>query len=97
MKDPHDVIIKPLLSEKAFDYIPDKKYTFIVDVDSNKQEIKDAVEEIFNVKVAKVNTANRQGKLKRQGYTSGRRASTKKAVVQLTEDSKAIEFFENMQ
>ena len=54
MKDMHDVIIKPLLSEKAYDYIPEKKYTFLVDVDSNKQEIKQAVEEIFGVKVEKV-------------------------------------------
>ncbi len=97
MKDMHDVIIKPLLSEKAYDYIPEKKYTFLVDVDSNKQEIKQAVEEIFGVKVEKVNVSNREGKLKRQGYTKGRRASTKKAIVKLTEDSKGIEFFESMQ
>ena len=97
MKDLHDVIIKPVLSEKSYDLIPHKRYTFLVDVNSNKEEIKQAVEEVFGVKVAKVNVCNRDGKLKRQGYTQGRRAAIKKAIVTLKEDSKRIEFFESMQ
>ena len=97
MKDLHDVIIKPVLSEKSYDLIPNKRYTFIVNVDSNKEEIKQAVEEVFDVKVAKVNVLNREGKMKRQGYTQGRRAATKRALVTLTEDSKGIAFFESMQ
>jgi large subunit ribosomal protein L23 len=75
----------------------DKKYTFEVAKDSNKIEIAKAVEEIFGVKVAKVNTLNMKGKEKRMGrYPAGRRASWKKAMVTLTDDSKSIEFFEGM-
>ena len=74
----------------------DKKYTFKVATDANKIEIKKAVEEIFDVKVAKVTTINMDGKLKRMGRYEGRRASYKKAVVKLTEDSKTIEFFNDM-
>lgn len=96
MKFAHDVIIKPLISEKTMDGIADKKYTFQVAKDSNKVEIKKAVEEIFDVKVEKVTTMNYLGKMKRQGRTEGRRASFKKAVVKLTPDSKTIEFFEGM-
>lgn len=92
----YDVIIKPILSEKSYDGIAGKRYTFEVAKDANKTQIKQAVEEIFKVKVAKVNTSNYDGKMKRMGRTQGRTASYKKAIVQLTEDSKAIEFFESL-
>lgn len=97
MKDLHDVIIKPVLSEKSYDLIADKKYTFLVDVKSNKTEIKQAVEQVFGVKVDSVTTSRRQGKIKRQGRTQGRRPETKRAFVTLKKDSKGIEFFESMQ
>jgi large subunit ribosomal protein L23 len=96
MKIAHDIIIRPVLSENSYDMMAGKRYVFIVDKNANKIEIKKAVEEIFGVKVEKVNTANYEGKIKRQGAHMGRRASFKKATVQLTEDSKAIEFFEGM-
>lgn len=92
----HDIIIKPVLSEKSFSGIGDKKYTFIVHKDANKIEIKKAVEEVFGVTVAKVNTVNVMGKLKRRGRTEGRRAGYKKAIVQLTYDSKSIEYFDSL-
>ncbi len=92
----YDIIIKPILSEKSYDGIANKRYTFIVRSDATKTQIKDAVEEIFEVKVAKVNTINVTGKMKRMGRTEGRRASYKKAYVQLTEESKSIEFFESL-
>ncbi len=91
-----DVIIKPLLSEKSYADIANKKYTFIVRPDANKTEIKKAVEKVFGVKVEKVNTANVNGKLKRQGKTQGYTSDYKKAFVTLTKDSKAIEFFESL-
>jgi large subunit ribosomal protein L23 len=96
MKSPHDIIIKPVLSEKSYDSIPDKKYTFLVDIKANKTEIKQAVESIFGVKVESVNTLRQEGKLKRTGVHTGRRPSFKKAFVKLTEESKEIEFFEGM-
>ncbi|MDY5263742.1 MAG: 50S ribosomal protein L23 [Eubacteriales bacterium] len=96
MMTAYDVIIRPILSEKSYDGIQDKVYTFEVRKDANKTQIKMAVEEIFKVKVQKVNTANVQGKLKRMGRSEGRRPSYKKAIVQLTADSKAIEFFESL-
>lgn len=96
MKFAHDVIIKPVISEKSMDGLAEKKYTFKVHPDANKVEIKQAVEEIFDVKVEKVTTLNMLGKMKRQGRTQGRRASYKKAIVKLTADSKTIEFFEGM-
>ena len=91
-----DIIKKPLLSEKSYDGIATKKYTFEVAKDATKTQIKAAVEEIFGVKVKKVNTVNYEGKLKRMGRTEGRRPSFKKAIVQLTSDSKTIEFFDSM-
>ena len=91
-----DIIIKPLLSEKSYADIANKKYTFVVDKKANKIEIKQAVENIFGVKVDKVNTANYDGKLKRQGKTQGYTSDYKKAYVQLKKDSKAIEFFESL-
>lgn len=92
----YDVIIRPILSEKSYDGIQRKVYTFEVARGANKTQIKMAVEEIFKVKVQKVNTMNIEGKLKRMGRTEGRRPSYKKAIVQLTADSKAIEFFESL-
>lgn len=92
----YDIIIKPILSEKSYDGIQAKKYTFKVLPSATKTQVKMAVEEIFKVKVAKVNTVNVTGKIKRMGRTQGRTASYKKAIVQLTADSKAIEFFESL-
>ena len=92
----YDIIIAPVLSEKSYDGIPEKRYTFKVAKTANKTQIKSAVEEIFGVKVAKVNTGNYDGKAKRMGRHEGRTSSFKKAVVILTADSKAIEFFESM-
>ena len=93
----YDSIRKPIITEQSMENVADKKYVFMVDVNSNKTEIKAAVEEIFGVKVAKVNTIRMQGKVKRTGaYPAGRRAEYKKAVVTLTADSKTIEFFEGM-
>lgn len=91
-----DIIIRPLLSEKSYADIPNKRYTFVVAKSANKTEIKDAIEKLFGVKVSSVNTANYDGKLKRQGKTQGYTASYKKAYVQLTKDSKPIEFFESL-
>ncbi len=92
----YDIIIEPILSEKSYDGIPNKKYTFKVVKSATKSQIKVAVEQIFGVKVEKVNTVNYEGKLKRMGRNEGRRSSFKKAIVQLTADSKSIEFFESM-
>ncbi len=93
----YDIIKRPIISEQSMSEIDSKKYVFEVAKDANKIEIAKAVEEIFGVKVAKVNTLNVQGKLKRQGrFPEGRRASWKKAMVTLTPDSKSIELFENM-
>ena len=97
MKTAYDIIIKPVITEQSMEATEDKKYVFQVAIDANKVEIKKAVEEIFGVKVAKVNTLNMQGKLKRMGARpAGRRPSWKKAMVKLTADSKTIEFFEGM-
>lgn len=96
MKNPHDILIKPVLTEKSYDYLPSKVYTFIVDKRANKTEIRQAVEAVFGVKVDSVHTVNKLGKIKRQGATQGRRASTKKAYVKLKKDSKGIEFFDSM-
>ncbi|MEG1752428.1 MAG: 50S ribosomal protein L23 [Christensenella sp.] len=96
MKDIHDIILKPILSEKSYDLIPKKTYTFLVNTKANKTQIKSAVEEIFEVKVKAVTTSRKAGKMKRQGKTEGRRPETKKAYVTLTKESKAIEFFDSM-
>lgn len=93
----YDIILKPVLSEKSYDGIADKRYTFKVLPTANKTQIKEAVEEIFKVKVKKVNTVNYSGKVKRVGRHEGRTASFKKAIITLTADSKAIEFFESLQ
>ena len=96
MKSPYDIIRKPVISEKSMAGTSDKVYTFEVAVDANKTEIKKAIEEIFKVKVAEVNTINVVGKEKRMGVHSGLRSARKKAIVKLTENSKPIEFFEGM-
>lgn len=97
MKSPYDIIISPIISERSMDLMEDNKYVFKVDKRSNKSEIKAAIEQIFEgVKVAKVNTINMIGKTTRIGRTEGKRSDWKKAIVTLKEDSKAIEFFENM-
>ena len=96
MKSPYDIIIRPVLSEKSYDGMADKKYAFEVAIGDNKTEIKKAVETIFGVKVETVNTLRTEGKMKRQGRTQGRRPERKKAYVKLTEGSKTIEFFEGM-
>jgi large subunit ribosomal protein L23 len=85
MKDPRDVIIKPVVSEKSYGLLDEGVYVFIVNPDSNKTEIRQAVESIFNVRVAKVNTLNRKGKRKRnrRTFTFGQRADLKRAIVTL--------------
>ena len=97
MKSVYDIILKPVITEQSMEAVEDKKYVFYVLSTATKTEIKAAIEEIFGVKVAKVNTLRMDGKEKRQGaYPAGRTASYKKAMVKLTEDSKTIEFFEGM-
>ena len=94
MKSPYDIIIRPVLTEKSYDGMADKKYTFLVNPEANKSQIKEAVEKMFEgAKVKKVNTMNIQGKNKRRGMIVGKTAKQKKAIVTLTEDSKEIEFF----
>ena len=90
-KDPRDVIIAPVVSEKSYGLIDEGKYTFIVDTRANKTEIKLAIEKIFGVTVASVNTLNRQGKTRRTRFGTGKRKDTKRAVVTLTDG--AIDIF----
>jgi len=93
----YDIILRPVITEQSMADVADKKYVFQVAINANKTEIKAAVEEIFGVKVEKVNTIRMQGKVKRTGaYPAGRRAAYKKAIVTLAADSKTIEFFEGM-
>lgn len=92
----YDIIRRPVITEKSMNEMSDKKYTFIVDINANKTEVKSAVEEIFKVKVEKVNTIRMMGKMKKMGRYEGRRPSYKKAIVKLTADSKGIEFFEGL-
>ena len=92
----HDIIIRPILSEKSYADIANKKYTFEVAKEANKTNVKKAVEEIFKVKVESVNTLNVYGKIKRQGRNEGLTGNYKKAVVQLAADSKSIEFFDSL-
>ena len=86
-KDPRDIILSPVVSEKSYGLIDDGKYTFIVDPRSNKTEIKLAIEKIFDVKVASVNTLNRTGKLRRTRFGVGKRKDTKRAIVTLKSGS----------
>jgi large subunit ribosomal protein L23 len=93
MKDPRDIIIEPVISEKSYDLIEyNNTYTFVVDPRSNKTEIKEAIQEIFDVKVTSVNTQNRQGKVKRTGWVTGKRKNIKRALVTLAE-GESIELF----
>ena len=90
----YDVILKPVITEKSMNIMADKKYTFLVHPEANKTMIKEAVEKMFEgTKVKKVNTLNIGGKKKRRGMTVGRTAKRKKAIVQLTAESKEIEIF----
>ena len=93
----YDVILKPVITEKSMDLMADKKYTFLVHTEATKAQIKEAVEKMFEgTEVKTVNTMNLDGKKKRRGYTVGRTAKTKKAIVTLTENSKDIEIFEGL-
>jgi len=84
-KDPRDVILAPVVSEKSYGLLDEGKYTFVVDPQANKTEIKIAVEQIFSVKVASVNTINRKGKTRRTRFGLGKRKDTKRAIVTLRE------------
>ncbi|WP_100405996.1 50S ribosomal protein L23 [Bacillus solitudinis] len=96
MSNARDIIKRPVITERSTDLMGEKKYTFDVDVRANKTQIKDAVEEIFEVKVEKVNTMNYKGKSKRFGRYTGFTARRKKAIVTLTAESKELEFFEGV-
>ena len=97
MKNVYDIIRRPVITEQSMAGVADNKYVFIVDINANNTEIKEAVEAVFGVKVAKVNTVRMQGKVKRVGANpAGKRADYKKAIVTLTADSKTIELFEGM-
>ena len=96
MKAPQDIIIKPIITERSMDGLQAGKYTFKVAKDSNKVEIAKAVEKLFDVEVAKVNTINCNGRTKRVGRYVGKTPNWKKAIVTLAEDSKTIEFFDGM-
>ena len=94
MKNPRDIIIEPVVSEKSYDLVAQNNtYSFIVDPRSNKTEIRQAIESIFEVRVVGVSTMNRQGKRKRTGATIGKRKNTKRAFITLA-DGDSIEFFE---
>lgn len=93
IKDPRDIIIKPVISEKSYGLIDQGKYTFVVDPRSNKTEIKQAIENIFGVEVATINTLNRQGKTRRTRFGTGKRKDTKRAIVTLK--SGTIDIFSN--
>jgi large subunit ribosomal protein L23 len=93
MKTPRDVIIRPVVSEKSYGGLESNVYTFLVDTRANKTEIKQAIQQIWNVRVVSVNTLNRQGKVKRRRFTQGKRADQKRAIVKLAEGD-AIEIFE---
>ena len=96
MKAPQDIIIKPIITERSMDALQTGKYTFKVDRNANKIEIAEAIEKLFDVKVAKVNTMNCNGRTKRVGRYVGKTSDWKKAIVTLKEDSKTIEFFDGM-
>lgn len=93
----YDVLLKPVITEKSMNSMSEKKYTFLVHTEATKVQIRQAVEKMFEgTKVARVNTMNKHGKLKRRGRTFGKTAKTKKAIVTLTEDSKDIDFFDGL-
>ncbi len=93
ISDPRDIILAPVVSEKSYGLLETGRYTFLVHPDANKTQVKIAVEKIFDVKVTSVNTMNRQGKRKRTRAGFGQRKATKRAIVTLSADSKAIEIF----
>ena len=93
MKDPRDVILAPVVSEKSYAGLEGNVYTFLVDPRANKTEIKEAIQQIWNVRVVSVNTLNRKGKVKRRRWTQGKRPDQKRAIVTLAEGD-AIEIFE---
>lgn len=95
MKDPRDIIRRPIITEATTDMMENRKYVFEVALGANKVEIKNAIEKIFDVKVEKVNTSRLIGKIKRHGKYSGRRPERKRAIVKLTQESKLIEVFES--
>lgn len=95
MRDPHQVLMKPMVSEKAFLLMEENKYCFLVDRDANKIEIKHAVEKLFDVTVVNVTTRNYDGKMRTMGRHSGRRPATKRAIVKLKAGDK-IELFSTM-
>ncbi|MBM7096618.1 MULTISPECIES: 50S ribosomal protein L23 [Alteribacter] len=96
MANARDIIKRPVITERSTDLMAEKKYTFEVDTRANKTQIKDAVEEIFGVTVDKVNTQNYKGKFRRFGRYTGYKSKRKKAIVQLTPDSKELDFFEGV-
>ncbi|PEJ47421.1 MULTISPECIES: 50S ribosomal protein L23 [unclassified Bacillus (in: firmicutes)] len=96
MKDPRDIIKRPVITEASMEAISEKKYTFEVDVRANKTEVKDAIEAIFGVKVEKVNVMNYKGKFKRMGKHAGYTNRRRKAIVKLTTDSQEITLFEGV-
>lgn len=96
MKTPYDVILEPVITEKSMDDAQLRKYTFRVAKTANKTEIKQALEEIFGIEIAKVNVMNCKGKVKRMGRNVGRTPDTRKAIVTLAESSKEIEFFQGL-
>lgn len=96
MKNPRDIIKRPIITERTSEMMAEKKYVFEVDIRSNKTEIKQAIEQIFNVKVTNVNTLRMPAKPKRYGRYSGYTSEWKKAIVTLTPDSKELEFFESV-
>ena len=96
MKDPRDIIKRPIITESSSDLMANKKYTFEVDIHANKTEIKQAIEQIFKVKVTAVNTMRMPAKPKRYGRFSGYTSEWKKAIVSLSADSKELEFFESV-
>jgi large subunit ribosomal protein L23 len=93
VKDIHDVILRPVISEKSYEMLDENKYTFIVDPRANKTHIRQAVEKIFDVKVLSVNTMNRRGKRKRRGLIVGKRPDTKRAIVTVAPGDR-IELFD---
>jgi large subunit ribosomal protein L23 len=96
MKDPRDIIKRPVITEASMEAVSEKKYTFEVDVRANKTEVKDAIEAIFGVKVEKVNVMNYKGKFKRMGKHAGYTNRRRKAIVKLTADSQEITLFEGV-
>ncbi|SHN36935.1 50S ribosomal protein L23 [Gracilibacillus kekensis] len=96
MTDARDIIKRPIITENTADLMAEKKYTFEVSKEANKSQIKVAVEEIFGVNVVNVNTLNKKGKFKRMGRYGGFRPNRKRAIVQLSEDSKELDFFESL-